>query len=711
MNMIIRFGLGISLAVFALTVSVNVKAQESEENQYLEEVIVYAERRGSNASKIPISLTAISEQTIQDSGIERIEDFSFMVPNLTMTSHSSRRGPRINIRGVATDPVNIGISGSVPVYIDGIVQGRMISVDTGLYDLESIEVLRGSQGTLFGRNSIGGALLFRTRKPNTEKFESSGKVGFGNNSFKIINAIVNMPVGETAALKLGVSKQQRDGFEYNETLDKDVNNMDDVGFRGQFIWLPNDQLELIARFDYADSEVDGYTPESEAFAGDVDGFDRIVHTDFNDFSSRETKGGSLEINYDLENGRTFHSLTGAQGYDSSNFRDIDMTSTSMLNTRSGPDEQDQFSQEFRITSAPNEKYDWVGGFFYFKADTKTNFGTQLGSLFTGGAPSDWLLVGLGELNTKAWSLFGHANYYLDDEWKLTAGLRWTDEEKTAKYFQNPFPAFGLTPEDRTEKNNDSELSGTIRLSRNINDNWMAFGAWSHGFKASGFNLQPSSPDDFKAEPEFLDAWEFGAKAEFNQVRFAATGFYNDYTDLQVSRFETPEGGLPTLVFGNAGKMKSKGFELELMWAPKDNLDIGATYAYLDAEFKEFETASTDLSGNIPNRSPKNSFSTFIQYEVTGLNAVDFQIRGEYVKRDEWFGTDSNIPRRFQPSMNLVNARLRVVDKNGVWVVTAWGRNLTDELHAVQFSPALFGPSIGRSWALPRTYGVDITWNF
>lgn len=704
MRLIRKGTLPLVAVVFSAHPFLEATAQEPRSRPALDEVVVLAERRAASISDVPVSLTVLTEETIRAAGIDRIDDFATRVPNFTLTAGPAIRSTRINIRGVSTDSANIGISSSVPVYIDGIVQGRLLSVNSGLYDLESIEVLRGPQGTLFGRNAIAGAVLMRTRTPNPESFETSGRIGVGNKSFFTASGTVNIPLSDQAALKLSAATQQRDGFEFNETLGRDVNNLDDTGVRVQFLWAPSDQLELIARYDYGDAKVNGYSNDFESFPGDPGGFDRIVQQDFADYTFRRSDAASLEVNYELNNGFVFSSLSGYQEYDSSNFRDIDMTAAPFLNTSSGPDSQSQFSQEFRVTSPLGNTIDWVGGLFYFNETTDTTFTVQ-----PGGAP--FIDVGGGEVKTRSWSAFGQLNYHINEDWTLTTGLRWTQEEKRAEFFQADLPAFGLGLAERRERRTDKEPSGTVRLAWNVNENWMTFGGWSRGFKASGYNIQPATPESFRANPEFLDAWELGAKAEYGSLRFSATGFFNKYRDLQVSRAETPPGGgVPIQVFGNAGRMEAVGVELEVLWVPVENLDIGATYGYLDAEFKEFEGTGLNLTGNVPNRAPRNAFSTFAQYRITVLGFGDVQLRGDYSRTASWFDTDTNVPRRFQPSVGLLNARIGFISNDGRWSVTAWGKNLTDELHATQFSPPLFGTGIGRLWAPGRTYGLDLTWN-
>ena len=172
--------------------------------------------------------------------------------------------------------------------------------------------------------------------------------------------------------------------------------------RAQLLFTPNENLEIIGRFEWSEDDIDGYSPDYAPTPDNPVGFDRIVEQNFDDYTERETRAGSLEINYDFGNGYTLTSLTGLQSYDSSNFRDIDMSPLDFLNTTSGPDSQDQFSQELRIASPVTERFDWIAGAYYFEQEADTTFTASLGSIFTGGPPSPFFLVGLGESKTKAW---------------------------------------------------------------------------------------------------------------------------------------------------------------------------------------------------------------------------------------------------------------------------------------------------------------------
>jgi iron complex outermembrane receptor protein len=369
-------------------------------------------------------------------------------------------------------------------------------------------------------------------------------------------------------------------------------------------------------------------------------------------------------------------------------------------------QQNQFSQELQLASASDGPWRWVTGLFYFHENVKTQFNAF--GLFTGGRD---LAVGNAYRKTNAFAPFAQVDWSLTEQWILTAGMRYTWDRKTSNKVQ--FPPF-VTPFNLTFKANDSEPSGTVRLQYAPNDNVLIYAGYARGFKGSGFNLQPGGEQDFGADPEFVDAYDAGFKSTFanNHVRFNAAAFHYDYNNLQRTRFvQNPiPGGLPILVFGNSGKTVADGFEIDLQAVPVEDLELGITYGYTDAEFKNFITASGNFTGNVPNRTPKNTFVSHIQYTYRGWEAGSLSARLDYTRRGAWFDTDANTLERREPAREVINARLAFESKDNNWGLAAWMKNLTDEQYDTSFTVGI-GPGTGRFHAPPRTYGVELTVDF
>ena len=691
-----------------------VTAQES----VLEEVIVVAQKREENLQEIPLAVSVINAQEMINRGIVRVDDFGTYLPNVLITGANSVRVTRFAIRGVGTEPNNVGLAQSIPVYIDGVLQGTGGTWNNAMFDLQDIEVLRGPQSTLFGDSSIGGAILIRTRRPDTEKFGVRVRANAGNKGLLQGDATLNIPLGSRAAFTVSGSRHERDGFEYNETLDRDMNAIDSTAGRVQFLFQPSDDVDILLRagatkdrgecchFDFGSSFDDPATT------------DRVVHQNFLNVTDRDTEHYSAEIHWDFNN-LTFTSITAYQEYDYVNRADTDGTAQDFLHTGVNTD-QEQFSQEFRFASNGGEKFDWVAGIYYLDEEvTQPNIAFDgLINIFFG--PGFILDVGEGTRKTEIISPFGQIDFYLSESLTAVAGLRYSVVDSEAHKFQSPLAAaFGLPPFDQTIEDEDKEWSGTLKLLWQASENAMLYGSYSRGFKQSGYNLLPGGEAadgtgffDFSANPEFVDAYELGLKTEFmdNRARINAAAFYYDYTDLQRSRFEFT-GDIPILVFGNAGKAEATGVEIESTFAPAAGLLLGLNFGYIDAELKEFETASSDFSGNRPHRTPKTSFSGFVQYSITDLGRVDVLTRADYINKSSWFDSDANRPDRRQESVGLLNVRLAVQDKQGRWEVAAWARNLTDKLHHQGFGGGLglHGPNeISRSHSPGRTYGLEFS---
>ncbi len=687
----------------------------AEENA-LEEVIVVAQKREENLQKIPVAASVITAQDIINRGIVRVDDFGAYLPNVLITGANSVRVTRFAIRGVGTEPNNVGLAQSIPVYIDGVLQGTGGTWNNAMFDLQDIEVLRGPQSTLFGDSSIGGAILIRTRRPDTEKFGARARANVGNKGLLQGDATLNIPLGSRAAFTVSGSRHKRDGFEYNETLDQDINSIDSTAGRVQFLFEPNDDVDILLRAGTTKDRGECCHADFGTSFDDPATRDRVVQQNFLNVTDRDTEHYSAEINWDFNN-LTFTSITAYQEYDYVNRADTDNTAADFLNTGVNTD-QEQFSQEFRFVSNGGQKFDWVAGLYYLDEEvTQPNIAFDgLINLFFG--PGFILEVGEGTRKTKIISPFGQFDFYLTESLTVVAGLRYSVVDSEAHKIAQPLAAaFGLPPFDQTIEDKDKEWSGTLKLLWQASENAMMYGSYSRGFKQTGYNLLPGGEADdgtgffdFSANPEFVDAYEVGLKTEFmeNRARINIAAFYYDYTDLQRSRFEFTSD-IPILVFGNAGKSEAKGFEIESTFAPAEGVLLGLSYGYIDAELKRFETATTDFSGNTPNRTPKNSLSGFMQFIYSGLGRVDVLTRADYSRKSGWYGSDANRPNQFQESVELLNFRMAVQDKDGRWEVAAWARNLTDKLHHQGFGAglALLGPNeSSRSHSPGRTYGLE-----
>ncbi len=691
----------------------------------VDDIVVTAQRRAENLQSVPVAVTAFSEAALREQGTVRVDDIASRVPNLFIASGNSVGTTRLNLRGVFSEPNNVGLGNAIPNYMDGVAAGPGRSLNTGLYDIEAIEVLRGPQGTLFGRNSTGGAILVRSNQPNTERVEGAFNVGWGDYEDARIGGAYNVPLSNTAALRIAAAYQNRNGYTQNTTLNTDQNDLESLGLRVQALFEPTDALSITLRFDGSTdmqkANVKDFGPNASGgrlFAG---ARDYRVSTDFPTLTERDMYTVSGEVAYDF-GGYRFVSVSAYSWFDYFNQDDVDFTASNVLNTGSAI-QQDQVSQEFRVESPSDAALSFVAGLYLFHEET-TAQNTASGSLLTlvGAAPNatTWLTIGTGGRETTAVAPFSQVTYRANDWLSLIGGLRYTKEESdSAKFQPTGLAGLGIPAINAQADTSDGEWSGTAKVVVEPSDTLMGYASFSRGFKASGFNLAPGGPSDYTADPEFVDSYEVGVRSEWfdRRLRLNVTGFFLEYTDLQRSTFSVPlGGGLPQVAFGNAGALESKGLEFEVQARATPDLTIGGTLGLLDSEFTDYielvGATQVDRAGNVPARTPDTTASAYVQYVYSGMSDVDISFRSDFLYRSETFETDSNVATRLLDKVSIGNVRVSLVDKDDRWRLTGYVNNLTDEVYAENVTPASgLVAGVGLSLGAPRTFGVEFSRNF
>jgi iron complex outermembrane receptor protein len=701
-------------------------APDAQTATQVEDVVVTAQRRAENLQDVPVAVTAFTGAALQDQGTVRVDDIASRVPNLFIASGNSIGTTRLNLRGVFSEPNNVGLGNAIPNYMDGVAAGPGRTLNTGLYDVEAIEVLRGPQGTLFGRNSTGGAILVRSNQPSTERTSGAFNVGWGDYENARIGGAYNVPLSDNAAVRFAAAYQNRNGFTRNTTLNIDQNDLESLALRVQGLFEPSENLSITLRFDGATdtqaANVKDFGPNASGgrlFAG---ARDFKVSTDFPSLTERDMYTVSGEISYDFGGGYRLVSLSAYSWFDYLNRDDVDYTSSNVLNT-SAAVQQDQISQEFRIESPSDGQLSWVAGLYLYREETTTQ-NAAAGSLLTlvRAAPdaNTWLTIGTGGRETTAIAPFGQVTFRANDWLSLVGGLRYTNEESDSQKFQpTGLAGLGIPAINATATTEDGEWSGTAKVVVEPTDALMAYASFSRGFKASGFNLAPGGPSDYTADPEFVDSYEVGFRSEWfdRRLRFNLTGFFLEYTDLQRSTFTIPPGSvIPQVIFGNAGALESKGLELELEARPTPELTVGGTLGLLDAEFTDYielvGTTQVSRAGNTPARTPDTTASAYFQYVYSGMSDLDISFRGDYLYRTETFETDSNVTTRILDEVSLANFRVSLMDKDDRWRLSGYVNNATDEVYAENVVPASGTVAgVGLSLGAPRTYGVEFSRNF
>lgn len=663
-----------------------------------EVVTVTAQRREENLQDVPISVRPFSNQEIEDRLFTGTVDVLEATPNINVTAaNASPNRARIAIRGVGTiindaDP-------SVGVYIDDVFVGSDGGFNLELVDTERVEVLRGPQGTLYGRNAVGGAVNFISNQPTNEP---SGEIDlrYGNYNYFTARGNVNVPIiKDKLFTRLTFAGTRRDGTVLNVFDNSRINDLGNAGGRLQVFYLPTDRLDVTVRGDYSI-----YNTSRFAYGN----FDTVVNQRVNLFlpfeEDRRVYGTSGRINYRFDKA-TFSSITATRG---SSFDAVgsDFSTTNTL--FQGFDyRQNQFTQEFRVASSTAGRVRYVAGYFYFREYLRNfNFVSLAQGLPAFGFPRGYREDSDGVTRTNSNSIFGDATFTVTPKLYLTAGLRFTHDRKKFNYsfFNTPnLPFFFFAPtRTATETATFNNISPRFAVRYNFNENLSAYASVARGYKSGGFaNVFVGSPD-FRYEPETAWNYEAGFKSAFFNRRLTANvaAFYFDWTDQQAQLFN----GIAVITV-NAPRSRSVGGELELTAYPVKGLELTSGVGYNDAIFKELREPLTgfDVSGNRQPYASRFTVNLTAQQRFDLNENNRLRVRADYNYRSPLFFDFVNT--LFQPEVHLVNTN--VAFERQRFDVSFFANNIFNRRYRVAGFRALVGltPSPLAIPGDPRTFGI------
>jgi iron complex outermembrane receptor protein len=605
----------------------------------LEEVVVTAQKRTQNLQDVPIAVTAFTGEMLRESGVRDMFELSAIAPSLSVEQTQTSSNTTFGIRGIFTSSQNFALEPSVGLYVDGVYRSRQGSMINNMVDIASVEVLRGPQGTLFGRNTPAGAILINSVAPD---FEESGylEAGAGDYGLLNINGAKSFTVIEDElAVRFTGFNMDRDGtvdvVGNDIQQDNAINDRDRWGLRFQTLYTPNDDLTL--RFIGDHSEVDEVccavgnwennffaknppppekpgtdTTVQNELGGTVlsgsDFYDRKISSSFKPESQNEDEGVSLQADWQTDN-FLVTSISAYRKHDTYDKIDADFYDIDAL-IRTNDLHQEQYSQEIRLSGeAFEDKVTYVTGMYYFHqtldSDTETIVGEDayvLAGAFLGTTippaflPADSSALNVADQTHESYAFFGQADYNITDQLVVTGGLRWTHEDKDMQntFTENPTPAppgfAGLTelaPRPNIDESFDeSKVTGTLKLSWFMNDMTMLYASYGTGYKAGGINTD-RTPLTVSTifEPETAESFELGMKAEFpdQAMRLNVALHKTDTDDLQTISFQG--GGF---ALDNAGTAETYGGEIDLLWLPTDTTTVTLGYAYNHAEYADFQ---------------------------------------------------------------------------------------------------------------------------
>jgi len=692
-------------------------AMAQTEQWLLEEIVVTAEKRSASIQEVPISITAFSGDELVTSGIDDSRDLEMVTPGLVFTNNAGVG--IVSIRGIGSPfAQGPGFDPSSSVYVDGVYQSRFTSSVLGLMDLERVEVLKGPQGTLYGRNSVGGAVNYISQAPSTE-FGGDVSIQVGNYNLREAKLRMDIPIAEDLLFRGALMNVDRDGFTTNLGNGSDLEEEDSFAGRMSLHYIPSDSFEAIMHASFSDRS-GAVNPGKKHLFIDPDGplaaaesldDPRTVRTDQVHHSSSESQSASLTLKWDLGSTK----LTSISAYIDQTVgpyaSDFDVTELPIVHIGTlgrsdnglGFDTQ-SFSQEFLLASQGDSKLEWLTGIYYLHENAFGQSGTHLPGI-------DFHIQNFATNITDAYAAFGHVVYSLSDELRLSLGLRYSYEEKDFTHEVHINSSNVAGPRNRTVDWNS--WTPKISIDYSFNDDLMGYLSASRGFKSGGFNAF-GGIDDPVVDPEYLDAIEIGLKTTLMDGRMVLNGsiFDYDFSDMQVITVDTSAGIAGA--YRNAGEAEIRGMEIELSALLSQGFQLDVGLSWLDAEFVDFETGGTNLRGNKVPNSPEFTANVGVKYSQSIGSWGNVQMVADYYYSDEIFNNEFNDVSWTAGSYDLLNLRLTLEPNSGSWQFALFGKNVTDEL--VLELPYNFPAFLGDDALLahlgpPRTYGAEFTYKF
>jgi|GEM_PF-1375801 len=719
----------------ALAPGVAYPAAWAEAEGPVEEIMVHARKREQALTDTPVSISVVGSSAIEDWTLASLEDLELAVPNLR-TAAQYVYANTISLRGVGTYSRNIGFDERVGLYLDGIYLGPSYGLNQSLLDVDQVEVMRGPQGTFFGRNAIAGAVTLVSAKPGPD---TAARVlaRYGRFDTRTFEGRLNVPLSDTLFASLSGSLNKRDGLTTNIYDGSKIGNRNRNSMRAQVLYRPSDRFEAHLSLDR--NEIDENMligdPNTDTFGIFPDtAAPAAFEVDFNIAPTQKvvTKGAGLTLSWTLEGGMELRSLTGLRSTDAGHHYDTDYTSIDILYADYTEDYQ-HASQEFRLTSPDDGgPLGYVLGVTYLDQTGKTDRHAIGGAAaFILGAAEGADMSSVGRVDTKAWGLYGSLDYEFSDAFTLSAGLRWSSDKKSVDWSidTSGAPAFGLATGTLIDDRRDTDISPTLSLSYAPTDAFTAFLRYGEGYKGGGYNLDYVSasifPDQLTFDKETAQSYEAGVKGTLmdGMAWFSATAFWVDYKNFQVNQFLDQGGGSTIIVISNAAKVRTKGLELELTAKPADGLSLTASLALLDAEYRQFTdggVGGTDVSGNKLD-APDMEASIALAYERPITDGLTGFIKVHASFADSYFVTPDNITE--QPllgggsvpfgqisSRSQLNAKLGIGSPTDGWTVALWVQNGFGDNGTAASLRDFFG-TIVEAQTTPRSYGLELVYDF
>lgn len=716
----------------------------------LGDIVVTAQKRSENIQKVPIAITALTAAQLGASHVTNINAIGAQVPSLTVTSPYADSIPLFSLRGISTLDVSQNQSTPVAIYVDEVYKGLGVLTALQIFDIDRVEVLRGPQGTLYGKNTTGGAVNFYTTKPDLSgSYSGYLSAGIGNYSRIESNGAVNIPIIDgVLAARAAFTYAKEDGYVRN-LIGKNQNSVNDLAGRLSIAFKPSDRLNFNLRYTQSRSRPTGYGLfDDDIGPGGVagSGYTRAGLSFFQNESNRpgfqrlDNKSIALTTNWGVTDAIA---LTAVTAYDYGKWtvdEDTDASPLDLIRSRYFSKGK-AFQQDMRLASNGSGPYKWLLGAYYYRdrvdATVDLSFFYSFAGDNNGNGQLDCFddgITGCGYGNAlgqirQSYAFYTQQSYEVANGLTLTGGLRYTHDMIRLDYYRSALsyldPATGqevrdavaiiTAPPPGRDRRVNTNVSGKIGIDYQVTPQTLIYASFSRGYRGAAFNGQGIfSPDEITiAEPERLDSWEAGLKTQLldNRLRINTAVFYYDYRNQQYLNTDTSTGA-PLQVLYNAPKSRLYGTEVEILAKPSQAIDLRVGASWLDAKYQKAELLGVNVAGKRLLIAPEWTFNAAADWKVIEGGSVSFGVHGDVRYSSIQYYDAFNNPTIAQPGYAIFNASAVVGLVGDKLKLTGWIKNIANEKYRVievnlQQS---FDYNIAQR-GRPREFGITASYTF
>ena len=730
-NKAVHTALYASVLGFVLSGSGN--TQETDNGDFhLEEIVVTARKTEESIQDIPIAVTAFSGEDLEDMQAENLDSLKNAVPNMNLVQgRGSASSANIYIRGIGQPDALQSFDPGVGIYVDGVYMSRIQGALMSLHDVERIEVLRGPQGTLYGKNTIGGAINVITKNPDAE---AVGIASFtvGNYGKVISSVYAKGALGENTYASVSALYKVDNGFVTDAQTGQHFNDRDNNSLRFILRSTPTDSLEWKLSLDYTEQEnaltlgrsesvlvgvdlINGIFPQRLPDAGE---YDFQSSTSFQDDENQKLThyGVGFTVDYNINENLDFKSISSYRKLDSKSFIDIDATTLEIGDVLVELN-QKQVSQELQFLYN-NENFNGVLGLYYLKETVPSHQEAYANDfLFLDGVPLDFLRTIDDDLETRSFAFFAQGNWDLNEKWGLTAGIRYSNDKKTYARTTSTFSDAAAFLEGTFAFNDTdswSDVTPMLSVDYRLSEDHMVYASVSKGFKSGGFNGRANSEANVSAfDPETVWTYEIGGKITLadNRLRINYALFTSDYEDFQ-ARVAEDISSFPVI---NAAELDISGAELEISWLATPMTTLYSSLGYLNSDYKsffDFRQPDLDRSDDIPPFSPEWTLRLGFNHEVDISGGAKLRFGSNANFTDDMYLSVDNQQALTQDAYWVFNAYATYNFSSPQWSVTVGIKNIADEVYKVdaqEFSSV--GNIQTAYYGDPRTWYTTLNYRF